>query len=74
MSENNSKLNTGRSAVARVKERDMLRRQRRAIIAMVLVIALLVAALAVALYWIDIFVYEDIDGSEYYVKKIDGEY
>lgn len=74
MSENNSKLNTGRSAVARVKERDMLRRQRRAIIAMVLVVALLVAALAVALYWIDIFVYEDIDGSEYYVKKIDGEY
>ena len=74
MSEIKKDFDTGTSAVARAKRRDSLRRQRVAIIAMILVIAVLIAALAVALYWIDIFVYEDVDGAEYFVKKIDGKY
>lgn len=67
-------FDTGVSAVARAKKRDSLRRQRVAIIAMILVVAALLAALSVALYWIDILVYEDVDGAEYYVKRVEGKY
>ena len=74
MSETKKNFDVGESAVARAKRRDAQKKQRLAIIAMILVIALLVVALAVVMYWIDIFIYEDVDGSEYYVKKIDGSY
>ena len=74
MSETKKNFDIGESAVARVKRRDAQKKQKLAIIAMILVIALLVVALAVVMYWIEIFVYEDVDGSEYYVKKVGGSY
>lgn len=74
MSEVSKNFDAGQSAVARIKRRDALKRQRIAIVSVAIIIALLIAALAVVLYWIDIFIYEDVDGSEYYVKKIEDKY
>ena len=74
MSEISKNFDIGESAVTRVRKRDEQKRQKIAIISMILVIALLIAALALVMYLREIFVYEDVDGSKYFVKKIDGSY
>lgn len=74
MSETNRNFDIGESAAIRVKRRNAQKRQKIAIVSMILVIALLVIALAVVMYWAEIFTYEDVDGSEYYVKRVDGSY
>ena len=73
MSETNQK-NIGVSAVARAKRRNMLRRQRLAIIFIAAALVLLAIALCVVAYVVDIYVFEDVDKTEYYVKRVDGSY
>lgn len=75
MQEKNSNLNSSSgTAAGRIRRKNMLKRQRNAIILMITAIVLLTIAFFAALYFIDIYVYEDVDGSEYYIKKIDGAY
>jgi hypothetical protein len=62
------------SAAKKIKEKNMLRRQRRAVIAMIAAIALLVLLALAVSYIVDIYVYNDVDGTEYYIKKVDGKY
>ncbi len=62
------------SAVKKIKERNMLKKQRLAVIFMVLTIALLVLGLLLALYFVDIYSFEDIDQSRYDIKKDNGVY
>lgn len=74
MSENNNPINTAPSAVQRVKKRSMLKKQRTAIIiAAVATLFLLISAFAVN-YLIGIYIYPDVDGEQYYIRKIGGEY
>lgn len=73
MSETNQK-NTGVSAVAKAKQRNMLKKQRIAVIFIAAALVLLAVALAVVAYVVDIYVFEDVDGTEYYVKRVDGKY
>lgn len=73
MSETNQKT-TGVSAVARAKQRNMLKRQRLAVILIAAALVLLAVALCVVSYVVDIYVFEDIDKTEYLVKKVDGAY
>lgn len=74
MSEQNTNASIGVSAVARAKRRDMLRRQRLAVILMAVAVAFLVAALLVVNYLVEIYVFDDENGDKYYVKKVDGVY
>ena len=74
MSEKNSQTNVGTSAVARVKKRSMLSRQRMAVIVISAAILLLIASVFAVNYLIGIFVFPDSDGTQYYIKKVDGEY
>ncbi len=74
MSEVNKNYNTGDSAVKRIKTRNMLKRQRIAVALMICAVILLAVALIAVNYIVDIYVYEDLDGSEYYIKKINGIY
>jgi len=64
----------GSSAVARIKRSNMLKRQRMAAILIFAAVLLLVVALAVVLYVVDIYSFEDINGDEYLVKRVDGAY
>lgn len=66
--------NQGLSAPERVKRSNMLRKQRIAAIAIAATILLLIAALAVVLYVVDIYSFEDVNGDEYVLKRIDGVY
>ncbi len=66
--------NQGSGAVARVKRSNMLRKQRIAAIIIAAVILLLAVALSVVLYVVDIYSFEDINGDEYLVRRIDGVY
>lgn len=70
----NKENNVGVSAVARAKQRNMLKKQRLAIIFVAVAVLLLAVALAVVCYVVDIYVFEDVDGTEYHVKRVDGEY
>ena len=74
MPEKNLNSNIGESAIKRVKERNMLKKQRTAIILMVVAIALLIVALTVVNYFVDIYNFEDVDGTRYHIKKINGMY
>ena len=74
MLEKNVNPNTGESAIKRVKERNMLKRQRLAIVLMVAAIALLVVALLVVNYLVQIYSFEDLDGTVYRIKKVNGLY
>ena len=74
MSEKNNNQNIGESAIARVKKRSMLKRQRLAIIVLSAVMVLLVASVFAVNYLIGIYVYPDADGTDYHIKKVDGEY
>ena len=74
MSENNNQVNIGSSAVARVKKRSILKRQRLAIIVISAAILLLTASVFAVNYLIGIYVFPDLDGTQYHIKKIGGEY
>ena len=52
----------------------MLKKQRSAIIIVSVVIAILIVAALAVNYLIDIYVFSDKDGTEYYVRKINGAY
>ncbi len=66
--------NNPTSAVARVKQRNMLKRQRMAAIFISVAVLLLVAALSFVLYIVDIYSFEDVNGDEYLIKRVDGVY
>lgn len=70
----NKENNVGVSSVARAKQRNMLKKQRLAIIFVAVAVLLLAVALAVVSYVVDIYVFEDVDGTQYHVKRVDGEY
>ncbi len=62
------------SAAARVKKRNMLKKQRLAAVLAAFGVLLLIAALCTVLYLSDIYYFEDINGDRYIVKMADGEY
>ncbi len=62
------------SAIKRLKEQNMLKKQRLTVILMVAAICLLVLALLVVNYLVDIYSFEDLDGTDYRIKKINGLY
>lgn len=62
------------SAIKRIKQKNALQKQKRVIIITAAAILLLAVLLAVVLYLVNIYVYEDFDGTKYYVKKIDDSY
>ena len=64
----------GLSAPARIKRSNMLKKQRMAAIFIAVAVLLLIVALAVVLYLADIYSFEDINGDEYLVKRVDGAY
>lgn len=74
MSEYNSNAKVGISAVKKAKDRNMLKKQRLAIIITAVGVVLLVAALIAVMHIVDIYVYNDVDGTRYYVKKDGGTY
>ncbi|MBQ8409048.1 MAG: hypothetical protein IJY39_09315 [Clostridia bacterium] len=74
MLEKNANPNTGESAIKRIKEHNMLKKQRLAIIMMIAAIALLVVALLVVNYLVQIYTYDDLDGTRYQIKKVNGYY
>ncbi len=61
-------------AAARIKKRNMLRKQRIAAVACAVALCLLVAALCTVLYMVDIYSFEDVNGDKYTVKRLDGKY
>lgn len=66
--------NNGDSAIGRIKKRSMLKKQRTAIVLMAVAVAILIAALFAVNYLIGIYVYPDLDGTEYHIRKINGVY
>lgn len=74
MAEKNINQSVGESSIKKIKARSMLKKQRIAIILMIAVIAALIVALLVVKYFAAIFVFPDVDGTEYYIKKVDGLY
>ncbi len=74
MSEKNTKNTATSSAVARIQRRSMLKKQRIAIVLMAVAIALLIVGLIAVNYLVQIYVFPDVDGTEYHIKKIDGVY
>lgn len=74
MAELNISQSIGESSIKKIKTRSMLKKQRLAIILMAVAVVVLVAALMIVNYLADIFVFPDVDGTEYYIKKIDGSY
>lgn len=74
MSEKNEKKTAHTSAIARAQKRSMLKKQRIAIVLMLAAIALLTIGLVAVNYLVQIYVYPDVDGTEYHIKKVDGVY
>ncbi len=74
MSENRKENAVGVSAAARVKKRNMLKRQRLMAAFAAFGMLLLIAALCVVLYLADIYYFEDVNGDRYTVKRSDGAY
>lgn len=56
------------------KKHNIRKKQQKAIIIMAIAVVLLAIALSVVNYLVDIYKYEDVDGSIYYIKKKDGVY
>ena len=63
-----------KSAAARVKKRNMLKKQRMATAFAFIGVLLLVAILCAVLYIVDIYRFEDVNGDIYTVKKTGGKY
>ena len=74
MSEKNRETNLGVSAVKRAQGRNARLRQKIAIVCVTVAVVLLAAALALTLYVTSIYTYDDVDGTVYLVKKVDGVY
>lgn len=74
MSNKNNGIAGESAAIKRIKQRNMLKKQRVAIVFMAIAVVALVAALIVVDYLVDIYTFEDVDGTVYYVKKDSGEY
>ncbi len=74
MSEKNNQANVDRSAITRIKQRSMLKKQRLAIIFVSAAILILIVALFAVNYLIDIYVFPDEDGTRYYIRKINGKF
>lgn len=79
MSKDNKKrvavsVGTEDSAVKRIKQRNMQKKQRVAVIFMVIAVLALVLALFAVDYIVDIYTFEDVDGTVYYAKRVDGAY
>ena len=74
MPKNMRKEAVGVSAAARIKKRNILKKQRVAAVFCAVALCLLVIALCVVLYLADIYSFEDVNGDKYTVKKLDGEY
>jgi len=74
MSETNKIAIEGSAAIKRIRQRNMQRKQRMAIIFMVIAVVALVGALIAVDYLVDIYTFEDADGTVYYAKKNGGEY
>ena len=74
MSDKKKDNGIGVSAVARAKQRNMQKKQRVAVIFVAAVLLLLALALAVVSYVVDIYVFEDVDGTKYDVKRENGKY
>lgn len=74
MSKNKTNNNGSTSAIARIKKRSMLKKQRLAILFISLAIVLLAVALAVVCYLAEIYHFPDVDGQEYDIKKVNGIY
>ena len=53
-------------------KRNLRKKQQKAIIIMAIAVVLLAIALAVVNYVVDVYKYEDVDGSIYYIKKKDN--
>ena len=62
------------TGIKAVKRRSVLRAQRRAIIILLAGILLLVGVLAFVKYIVSIYVFSDVDGEKYYIKKVAGKY
>lgn len=58
----------------RKKKKSSLGTQKKALVAMIVAVAILIAALGVVKYIVDIYHYTDTDGVEYTIKKKDGVY
>ncbi len=74
MSEYKNQANVDRSAITRIKQRSMLKKQRLAIIFVSAAILILTVALFAVNYLIDIYVFPDVDGTKYHIRKINGIY
>lgn len=74
MSEKNNQANVDRSAIKRIQQRSMLKKQRLAIVFVSVAIALLIVALFAVNYLIDIYVFPDEDGTRYYIRKVNGAF
>jgi len=74
MSTNNINTSVENSTIKKIKKRSALKKQRLAIVLMVIAVALLVVTLIAVNYLVDIYTYPDVDGTKYYIKKFDGEY
>lgn len=74
MSKENKNAAMESTAVKRIRQRNMLKKQRMAIIFVSVAIVALVGALMAVSYLVDIYTFEDIDGTVYYAKKDSGEY
>ena len=74
MSTNNLNTSVENSTIKKIKKRSALKKQRLAIVLMVVAVALLVLMLIAVNYLVEIYTYPDIDGTKYYIKKFDGEY
>lgn len=74
MSESNFNTVPENSAIKKIKERSALKKQLIAIVSVACAIAVLIVALLVVLYFIEIYTYPDLDGTDYYIKKVNGVY
>ncbi|MBE6684110.1 MAG: hypothetical protein E7592_00475 [Ruminococcaceae bacterium] len=74
MSTNNLNTSVENSTIKKIKKRSALKKQRLAIVLMIIAVALLVLTLIVVNYLVEIYTYPDVDGTKYYIKKFDGEY
>ena len=73
LQKNNNEKVSG-SAIEKIQKRSMLKKQRWAVIISLIMVALLIAALFVVKYYVEIYQYEDVDGTVYDIKKVNGVY
>ena len=62
------------AAIKRIRQRNMQKKQRLAIVLTAILLALLIGAAFVVSYLVDIYTFEDKDGTVYYAKRTNGAY